>query len=91
MSVLPLLVSMISKYSHHTQLVYHACCTLCHLIRAGTQETVKSLMEEEVMEVMNDVLQKQKDVESVKVICEVVVSMCKQGSRYLREAEWMNG
>ena len=79
--VLPLLVAMISKYSHHTQLVYHGCCTLSHLLRAGTHETVKSLMEEKVLEVMNGVLLKQKDVGSVKVICEVVILICKQGSR----------
>ena len=51
-------------------------------------------MDEKVLEVMNHVLQRQKDIESVKVICEVVALICKQGCRCLRrrkrvhEMEW---
>ena len=82
--VLPLTVAMISKFRHHTQLVYHGCCVLDHLLQAGTHETVKCLMEEKVMEVMNEVLQRQQDVENVKLICEVVMMMCKQGSMFFK-------
>ena len=78
-ALLALLLDILLKYPHHTQLVHFGCQSIGELLEIGGHSIAMMMIEKNGLMVMNKVLMDQTDVECVKYICDVVSKTCKHG------------